>query len=540
MRRGWGYLLAVVELAEVNSGEGAVLRLERRRESAAAAEQLRLALEELGPTFVKLGQILSTRADVLPSDYCVELAKLQDAGPHLPPDVVRDVVAVELGGDLESAFASFDLEPLAAASIGQAHTAKLRDGTDVVVKVRRPRAAEQAEQDLEIVQHWADLASRHWAEAAGYDLVGLAENFAYTLRAEMDYLREGRNAEQFAANFAREPDVQIPKVFWEATTSRVITLERIRGIKITDLAALDAAGLDRREIAQQATRVIAQMVFEDGIFHADPHPGNFFVGSDGRIAMIDFGMVGTLNERLREQLGKCLVALVRDDPDRLTDLLLSLGTSTRPVDRARLRDDLARLLAGRGGRRLGETAVSTVIGEILEIVRRHRMTVPRDLALLLRAFVIEEGIAVQLDPEFRLIEALTPYAHRQLAAELSPTALAERLKRVGLDLAALTLDVPDELHRILEAVAHGGIEVHLRAAEVQPLVTRAERVGNRIAASLVVAAVIDGGAKLAAADRVHIPSGRILKLSALLCGAGALRAYGARKRQRRRPVTQGV
>ena len=243
--------------------------------------------------FVKLGQILSTRADLVPPDYQAELAKLQDAAPPVDAEVVGDVLAHEFGSDATAMFATFDFEPLAAASIGQAHAATLPDGTEVAVKVRRPGAVEQIEQDLEILQDLAARAGRHWTAAADYDLVGLAEEFAQTVRSELDYLREGRNAERFAANFADDPDVHIPRVFWEATTSRVLTLERVRGIKVSDLDALDAAGIDRRALAERATRVTAQMVFRDGFFHADPHPGNFFVESAGRIGLIDFGMVGS-------------------------------------------------------------------------------------------------------------------------------------------------------------------------------------------------------------------------------------------------------
>jgi ubiquinone biosynthesis protein len=539
VRHGWGFLLDAVGLEHLRPAGGGP-RAERRDESPSPPERLRLALEELGTTFVKLGQTLSTRADLLPPDYQAELAKLQDAGPQLPPEVVREAVALELDGDPESAFASFDLEPLAAASIGQAHAATLHDGTEVVVKLRRPGAVETAEQDLEILHNLAMRASRRWTEAAAYDLVGLADEFAQTLRAEMDYLQEGRNAERFAKSFADVEEVQIPRVFWATTTSRVITLERMRGMKITDLAALDAAGVDRHQLMQRAVRVTAKMVFEDGFFHADPHPGNFFIQADGRIGIIDFGMVGTLDQRLRQQLLRLLIALIREDPDRLAGALLALGAAARPVDRPRLRDDLAGLVARYGGRSLGDIALSSAIGEILEISRRHRLRTPRDLALLTKAFIMDEGLAETLDPDFQLADALAPYAYRQMATELSPAALAGHLKQVGTDLAELTIDLPDQLHRMLAVLADGGLEIHLRAAELEPLVERAERLGNRIAASVLAAAVIDGMAELAAADGAHIRNGaRTLKRYAVLGGLGAVSAYGARKRRRVRQITRG-
>jgi ubiquinone biosynthesis protein len=473
--------------------------LEPRAEAhphATAAERLRHALEDLGPTFIKLGQLLSTRGDLLRPEFRLELAKLQDDAPHLPADVVREVIRSELGDEPESVFAAFELAPLAAASIGQAHAATMPDGTEVVVKIRRPEAMEQVELDLEILVNAAAHASRHSEELADYDVVGIAEEFAQTLRAELDYLREGRNAEQFAANFEDDPDVQIPRVFWERTTFRVITLERLRGIKITDLAALDQAGIDRQDLAKRATNVSAKMVFEDRFFHADPHPGNFFIQPGGGIGLIDFGMVGTLDSELRDRLARLMVALVRGNPDGLAAALLELGAATTRVDRERLRDELGELLGRYSGRAARELDFRFVSGEMLEIARRHRLRPPRDLVLLLKAFVMEEGMAKQLDPEFRLVEELTPYVYRYLAFQLSAAAVARRAGQAGVDVVELALDFPGQLHRILELAASGGLEVHLRTAELEQMVKRAERLGNRIAAAVLAAAVIDAVTEL--------------------------------------------
>jgi ubiquinone biosynthesis protein len=529
VRRGWGFLLAesgLEHLAALEPHRGA-----RHQESA--PERLRLALEELGPMFIKLGQLLSTRADLVGPDYRLELAKLQDDTPHLPSEVVEELVRTELGGEPESVFATFDPEPLAAASIGQAHAAAMPDGTEVVVKVRRPGAMEEVELDLEILANCAAHASRRSAQLAQYDVVGIADEFAQTLRAELDYLREGRNAERFAANFADDTNVQIPKVFWELTTSRMITLQRVRGIKITDLAALDEAGIDPREVAKRGADLTAKMVFEDRFFHADPHPGNFFVQAGGRIGLIDFGMVGTLDAELRDQLGKLMVAFVRGNPDRLTTALLGLGAATAPVDRERLREDLAQLLARYSNRDPGDLHFGAVSGEILEVVRRHRLRPPRDLALLMKTFVMNEGMAEQLDPDFRLVEELRPYVYRHLAAELSPAALARRARQAGADLAELAEEFPEQLHRILELAASGGFEVHLRTAELEPLVGRVERVANRIAGAVLAAAVIDALAELSS-SRTRPNSRRRLRVTTAVAGLGAFAGDAARSRRRAR------
>jgi ubiquinone biosynthesis protein len=322
IRYGLSYLGNIVGLEHLMT---AAHRRVRRAPADARTppENLRLALEELGPTFIKLGQLLSTRADLLSPDYRAELSRLQDAAPAVPSEVVKDIVERELHAPADTAFATFEAVPLACASVGQAHTATLHDGTDVVVKVRRPNVVEDMERDLEIIQNFAARASRHSKTAARYDVVGLADEFVRSLRAQLDYLQEARNAERFSANFAGDPWVQVPRVFPDLTTSRAITLERIRGMKITDLAALGEAGLDRHALAERTALITAKMIFEDGFFHADPHPGNFFIEPTGRVGIVDFGMVGTLDDRLRDQLGRLLSGFRRQDPGRLADALLA-------------------------------------------------------------------------------------------------------------------------------------------------------------------------------------------------------------------------
>ncbi|HUA46055.1 MAG TPA: AarF/ABC1/UbiB kinase family protein [Solirubrobacteraceae bacterium] len=534
VRHGLGYMVGALGLERFGTSSPGV-----PEESDTVPQRLRRVLEDLGPTFIKLGQILSTRADLLGPEYQAELAKLQDDAPPIAAHEVWEVMVLELGGKEETAFASFGLEPLAAASIGQAHAATLSDGTEVVVKVRRPGAVEQVTEDLEILRNLAAFASRRWQSAARYDLIGLADEFAETLRAELDYLAEGHNAERFATNFAGDSDVRIPKVFWETTTSRVITLERLYGMKVTDVAALGQAGIDRQELAQRAARLMAKMVFEDGFFHADPHPGNFFIESDGTIGLIDFGMVGVVDERLRDRLGRLMLALGEEDADRLADALLAIGAATGPVDRARLRDDLAQMLPRYSGRSLGEIELRQATGDILEILRRHRLTAPRDLALLLKSFVMNEGMAVDLDPDFRLVETLTPYAYRYMLARFSPGALARRAERVAVEMAELSADLPARLNRLLDVLTAGSFDVHLSAEDLEPHVRRLERLGNRIAASVIAAAMIDGLAELAAADRTHARGQRTLRRLAQVAGAGALIDYAASRRQRRRTSRTG-
>ena len=500
-RHGLGFLVGAAGLERQVPFHHGLLRHKARAEPYTQPEHLRLALEELGPTFVKLGQILSTRSDLLPPAYQSELAKLQDAAPPVAIEAIRAAVVDELAAQPEEIFAAFDPEPLAAASIGQAHAASLHDGTEIVVKVRRPGVVEQVERDLEIFRNLAARAARHWAPARDYDVVGLADEFASTLRAELDYLLEARNAERFAENFALDPDVHIPRVFWDTTTSRVLTLERVRGINVADVAALDAAGVDRRALAERATRITAQMIFEDGFFHADPHPGNLFVERSGRIGVIDFGMVGTVDTELRRQLGELLVALAGDDSDRLTSAVLALAPANGLVDRRGLRGDLRALVARYAGRAIADVPLARLVDDLLGIVRRHRLQLPREIGLLLKMLAMNEGLAARLDPGFRPATVLAPYARQLAAAQLSPAALVQRLGRSAWDVAQLGAELPEQLRELLDAAAAGRLEIHLREEELERLAARHERSSRRLATAVVAAAAMNALATLHAHRR---------------------------------------
>ncbi|KAA0973048.1 ABC1 kinase family protein [Paeniglutamicibacter gangotriensis] len=499
--------------------------------------RLRVALEELGPTFIKLGQLLSTRSDILPVAYLNELSKLQDAAPPVSAAEIRSLIQQELGAIPERLFASFDDEPLASASIGQAHAATLMDGTEVVVKVRRPGIVARIDEDLEILQNLAARASRRWEAAADYNLTGIATEFADTLRAELDYLREGRNAERFAENFAAIPEIYVPGIFWATTTSRVLTMERIRGIKVDQIEALDHAEINRGEVAQRAARAVAKMIFEDGFFHADPHPGNLFIQPGGRIALIDFGMVGEIDEGLRDQLVGVLFALTSSDPERMGSALRAISVTRPTMDQSALRRDCARFIQLYKGLQLREVKIAPLVTQMLAILRNHHLQLPRDMALLLKMVLMAEGMGVRLDPEFSLGEILRPYAKALAQARFSPRNLAERLGKAGLEAAELGMILPEKLRTLLENM-DGGVEVHLRAAELEPLVGRVERIGNRLVAGMIAAAFIRGIGELTAADRERLRTWQNPLLGAGLGAAGSLGAYlawTARRRKYRGP-----
>ncbi len=462
---------------------------------------LRLALEELGTTFIKLGQILSTRADLLPPEYLAELSKLQDSAAPVAFEEIQEVLVTELGQPIDQIFAQFDPVPLAAASIGQAHVASLADGTEVVVKVRRPGIVEQVNEDLEILKELAATASRHWSFAEHYDLTGLVEEFSQTLRRELDYIREAHNAERFAANFAADSHIHVPCVFWEATTSRVLTLERIRGIKINDLEALDEQGTDRRWLAGYATNVLLKMVCEDGFFHADPHPGNFFIESNNTIGLIDFGMVGVIDDQTQELLAELLIAIDHQDADRLVDVFLDLGVTRKRIDRASLRRDIEGLLSMYWGLPLGELKVGALFNEVYSIMRRHRMHLPSNLALLLKTVIMIEGLGVTLDPDFYLPRVLTPYTERLVLRQYSPFKWIRSLGRSSLELARFAVEMPQHLRRIATAGENGNLQIGMRPEGFDPVIDRLEIIANRIVLGVIAAAFINGLAVLVSVYR---------------------------------------
>lgn len=484
-------------------------------------EHLRLALEQLGPTFVKMGQLLSTRPDLLPHDYVLELSKLQDEVAPVPAAAVLDVITDELGGT--TAFDSLTEEPLASASIGQAHAGTV-DGVDVVVKVRRPGVVETVERDLEILGDLAVRASRRWEAARDYDLVELTAEFGSTLRHELDYLREGRNAERFAASFASDRDVHIPRVLWERTTSRVLTLERIRGIKVTDVAALDAAGVDRAQLAVRAATVLCKMVFEDGFFHADPHPGNFFVEPGGVLGIIDFGMVGELDDALRARLGDLLIALMRSDADQATDAVLALNRSTAPVDRGALRDDVQAMVERFSGHSLVDFPVSELVKDIQRTLHHHHLRMPSDLALLFKALLMAEGLGARLDPDFQFITVLAPYAERLMMQRVSPAAISRWLADLATELRDAGRQAPRALRGVLHVLERGGFDLHLRSNDLDRLLLETDRLGNRVVAGLLAAGLINGLGRVVATTTGRRPA---LRDASIVAGAGALGALAA-------------
>jgi ubiquinone biosynthesis protein len=464
------------------------------------AEGLRLALGELGATFIKLGQTLSTRADLLPADFVTELAKLQDSAPPIPLQAVVDTIIADLGAPPDQVFARFETEPLASASIGQVHAATLADGTEVVVKVRRPGVVEEVERDLEIIERLAQWVQKHTAFGRDVDLEPLVAEFAYTLRNELDYVREGQNAERLAEAFTDDARVWIPRIVWDFTTERVLTLERVDGVKVSDLATLDRVGVPRRTVAENAVRMFLHQLLDVGFFHADPHPGNFFIQPDGAIAVVDFGMVGRVSERVRNHLLRAGLAAVEQDAETLCEELFALGVAGRHADHAAFTRDLDHMLGRYQGRSIGELSAATVTRELSAIAFRHRLQLPGELALLMRVVSMSEGMGLTLDPDFRYLEFASPIIRARWKQDHSLRAGVLRVGRAAADAAELGLELPRRTGRLLSRVERGDLELKLRLDGLERLSLELEGMTNRLALAMVLAASV---VALAVALGVH-------------------------------------
>ncbi|GBD16296.1 putative protein kinase UbiB [bacterium HR26] len=487
-RHGLGWLLDQLGFGTLATRERGRFRRPRLDHRATGAVHLRMALEELGPTFIKIGQVLSTREDLLPAEYISELARLRDRVPPVPTDAVVQEIERTFGRPLADLFSEFDPEPLASASIGQVHAARLRIGTAVVVKVRKPGIAEAIEEDLAILAQLARVAQRRAPLAEFYDLVGLVDEFAWTIRAELDYRREGRNADKLRQQFSGNPDIVIPSVIWERTAESVLTLKRIDGIPIDDVAALDRAGIDRSALAQRAARFVLDAILVHGFFHADPHPGNFAVLPDGRIVAYDFGMVGRLDPETRDNLLEGLVGVIRQEPDRVIDALIRLNIIRHEAERAGLRRDLQHLIDRYYGMALGEYRLQEVIGDLLAIVRRRRLVLPTELMLVLKTLMMHEGVGRHLDPKFEPFTVAEPYVRRILLERYLPQNWLPRFAETADDSIRLLIELPRRIDRLLRQLEHSDIEVTMHIAEAQQIIQRLSAMINRLIIAILVAA----------------------------------------------------
>lgn len=467
-----------------------VLRRPEPAQRVTVAERIRQTIEELGPTFVKFGQVVSTRPDLVPAPIIAELEKLQEQVPPFSGAEAVRILETELGAPALKLFASFDPEPVAAGSLGQVHRAVHLDGRALAVKIRRPNVVRDVERDLSLMIELAILIERHLPEAEVFDPVGLVNQFARAVRREINFAREGRTMDEFRRLFRNDATLFIPAVSWDLTSEAVLTMEFIEGIKISDRAALVAAGLAPSEIAANGARIFMKMAFEFGFFHGDPHPGNMRILPSGVIGLIDYGMVGRLEEDKREQLIDLLLAVSQGNVRGCVDQVLLIGKPFRPVDRPLLHSDVRDFIESYYGVPLEEIDVGRLLTDFVNILASHGIRYPADLMLLIRAIITLEGVASELDPEFNLAAHLAPVMEQFVRERYNPQRMAGKFITDARTLLGVLHDMPGHVGRTLEKLSHDDLRIHLEHQHLDRLINEIDRSSNRVVIGVVMSALI--------------------------------------------------
>ncbi len=487
-RHGLGFLVEEIGLLHM-------LSLPRRVFTKADSEaiehkpigqRMREVCEELGPTFVKIGQLASTRTDLIPEGIVLELTKLQDQVPAFSFSEVYKILEEELGVKPGEVFAEFDELPLAAASIGQVHHALLLSGEEVAVKVQRPHIIPIIETDLEILMDLAILAENRLDWAARYRITEIIEEFSRSLQAELDYTIEGRNGERIAKQFIREPDIQVPKVFWDYTTRRVLTMEYVQGLKLNDFPRLTEMGYNRKNIAEKIVKAVFHQILIEGFFHGDPHPGNIFVLDGEVISLIDFGMVGRLSPDMKYQFSSIVIAMMRRNTEGILRAVLRMGLVPDDVNMPRLRREVEELRDKYVDVPLSKISLGEAINELFKIAFRHRIRIPADFTLLGKSLLTLEGLVEELDPEICIMDIAQPFGRKLLKERFRPSNLGEKVWHNLVEYGDLLVDLPKQVRGLMTNVQRGQLNLQVHLPEVDIFLRKLDRMSNQITLSLVL------------------------------------------------------
>ncbi len=496
IRHGFGYLVDKFGLRPFRSIREKLLGPKPLREQwliLSEAERLRLGLEELGPTFIKFGQILSTRHDLIPEEYIEELSKLQDRVPPFDYAEAKKVIEKEFRKNIEDIFSSFDTEPIAAASIGQVHRARLSEGEDVAVKVMRPGVEARIETDLAILMSLARFAEKHIKESKFFNPVGFVEEFTRIIRHEIDYTHEAQNAERFYENFKDSTTIKIPKIYWKYVTKHVLTQEYSEGIKISDIPQIEVLGLDRKKISIDLANAYLKMIFEDGFYHADPHPGNILVSSSGIIIFLDFGMAGHVDPVLHDNLANLIISIRINDIDFLIEALTELGLISdaggeSPALRIKL-EELLNKYYSLSTRYIDPTAF---LIDIIDIFAKSRGKIPANLMLLSKTLMIRDEISRRLDPDHNFAELTEPYVKKMLEERTKASYLMREASKTFWDFTHLARAFPKRINHILSKAEKGTLKFELEHRGHETLIEELDVASNRLSFSMIIAALIIG------------------------------------------------
>jgi len=461
-----------------------------------SARRIRQVLEELGPSFVKLGQLMSTRADVFPAEYIAEFKKLQDMVPPVSFDEVKTVIERETKKPLLEIFAEFDEKSIAAASVGQVHTAKLHSGEKVAVKIIRPGIDRKIKEDLRLMYFLADKAEKTFEIGRVIGATNLVREFERNITRELDMMIEAGSIEKFARNFEDVEEIYIPKVHWDYTTRSVLVMEHIDGMKMDQVEEIRAAGIDPKEVAMIGLRSFSRQLMLYGFFHADPHPGNTIVMYDGRVSLVDFGITGYLDEEMMRQVANIFLGYSEHDYDMIMDALMDAGLINEQMDLVELRSDLKDVSESFYGRSLQHISVKDVYDQLMDLVLKHHVRLPRNLLLLLKTFIQTEALGKILGSDASILEVTKPFAKKLLERGLNTQSLLRNLDREGRKLSGFTRNIPKHLNDILRETAAGRQRIELRHTGLDDVRTQVEKGVNRLTVGIIIAASILGGAMI--------------------------------------------
>lgn len=491
LRHGMGWLIVELGLGGLVPFHWGLWGHPRRKMRYSAAEHLRMAFEELGPTFIKLAQILSTRPDVISPEYAEEFARLQDQVPPVPFESIRPVLESELNQPFWEIFKDFDQTPIASASIGQVYRAKLQNEQPVVIKVQKPGIALIIQQDMEILRDVVSYIKRHSSMGNKYDLEGLLEEFSFTLANELNYVREAQNADRFRALFGSDRRLYIPTIYWEWTTPKLLVMEEISGLKVTQINQSSfGQELDRPRLAKTAVSLTFKEIFEFGFFHADPHPGNFVLMGDDKLGLMDFGLVGYLDENTRENFLIFSYAMVRGDVDKMVDAMWALGITGPFEKRPALKRDLNHLLFKARESSMQELAASDLIHELMAVSYRHQLRFPPNLALLFKVLAMSEGLGVMFDPDFKLFDFAQPYLSKLFRKIFSPDKLAQKAASDVVDLFFLSHELPRRISYLLQRIELGDIQIFTLQPKMEQGAERIYAALNRLTISVLTTLIV--------------------------------------------------
>lgn len=457
-------------------------------------QRIRMVLEELGPTFIKMGQVLSVRPDLIPVDLTKELSKLQNHVPAFDFDQVAHIIESEFGRPWDQVFHEMEKTPFASASIGQVHRAAIAPDTPIAVKIQRPGIRKIIEADLEIIHHIAEIMENNIEEVSLFHPVKIVEEFAATLEKELDYSIEAANMEQMAEQFDRDEKIHIPKVYRDHSSDRVLSMEYITGYKADDIDAIDRAGLDRKAITKAGADFIMRQVFEYGFFHADPHPGNIFILEDERICPVDFGMTGFVDQSTRELFIDLLHTLASGDNRKTARLLCELAEYDTQPEMSKLEKDIALFSAMYLAKPLKEIKASRMVNQFLELCSDHGLRIPPDLFLMIKAFVAIEAVARKLDPDFDMVGHARPYVKAATMKKYSAPRIAREMIGIARETFSLLQTLPTDASHLIAMAKQGKLKAVVEIDGLEKLMTIQDQTSNRISFSIVIAALILGSA----------------------------------------------